>query len=58
VVIINIAMWGGVYLLGIGFARASLRKDEKVLFLSFFGSLMLVPVAALLPSISGLIHIA
>lgn len=57
-VTINIAMWGGIYLLGIGFARAALRKDEKALFLSFFGSLMLVPVAALLPRISELVHIA
>lgn len=57
-VILNIAMWGGIYLIGIGFARASFRKDEKALFLSLVGSFMLLPVAALFPRTSGLIHIA
>jgi hypothetical protein len=58
VVTINIAIWGGIYLIGIGFARAPFRKDEKTLLVSLGGSLMLIPVAALLPRISGLIHIA
>lgn len=56
--ITNIAMWGGIYLIGIGFARAPFRKDEKTLFVSLGGSIMLIPIAALLPRISGVIHIA
>ena len=58
VVTINIAMWGAVYVIGINFARASFRRDEKALFVSLVGSYMLVPVTALLPKTSGLIHIA
>jgi hypothetical protein len=58
VVIVNIAMWGAIYLIGIGFARAPFRKDEKALFMSFMGSLMLIPVSALLPRISGIVHYA
>jgi hypothetical protein len=58
VVTINIALWGSICLIGIGFARAPFRKDEKALFMSFGGSVMLIPVAALFPRISGLLHIA
>jgi hypothetical protein len=57
-VILNIAMWGGIYVIGIGFARAPFRKDEKALFVSLVGGFMLLPVAALCPRTSGLIHIA
>lgn len=58
VVTINIAIWGGIYVIGINFARAPFRRDEKALFVSLVGSFMLLPVAALLPKTSGLIHIA
>lgn len=59
VVIINLAIWGGIYVIGIGFVRAPLfRKDEKALFVALGGSFMLLPVAALFPRTSGLIHIA
>lgn len=58
VVTINIAIWGGIYVIGINFARAPLRGDEKALFVSLVGSFMLLPVAALLPRTGGLIHIA
>ncbi len=44
--------------IGINFARAPFRRDEKALFVSLVGSFMLLPVAALLPKTSGLIHIA
>jgi hypothetical protein len=57
-VTINIAIWGGIYIIGIGLARAPFRKDEKALYVSLAGSLMLNPVAGLLPRISGPIHIA
>jgi len=57
VVTINIAMWACIYLIGIGCARAPLRKDEKALFISFFGNLMLIPFTALIPRISGVVHI-
>jgi hypothetical protein len=57
VVLINLATWGVICLTGVGFARAALRKDEKALFVSFLGSLMLVPIAALVPRISGLVRI-
>jgi hypothetical protein len=39
-------------------ARAPLRKDEKALFISFIGSTMLIPIGALLPRVTGLVHIA
>lgn len=58
VVILNIAMWGGICVIGIGFARAPFRKDEKALFVALVGSYALFPVAALLPRTSGFIHIA
>jgi len=58
VVILNIAMWGGICVIGIGFVRAPFRKDEKALFVSLVGSYMLLPVAALFPRTGGLIHIA
>jgi len=58
VVTINSVLWGGICLIGIGFARAPFRKDEKALFMSFVGSMMLIPVVALLPRVSGLAHIA
>jgi hypothetical protein len=58
VVTIDIAIWGGIYLIGIGFARTPFRKDEKALFVSLGGNLMLIPVAALLPRINGLVHVA
>lgn len=58
VLTINIVLWGTIYLMWIGFARAPFRKDEKALFVSFIGSIMLTPVAALLPRISGLVHLA
>jgi len=58
VVTINIAIWGGIYAIGINFARAPFRRDEKALFVSLVGSFMLLPVAALLPKTSGFIHIA
>jgi len=57
VMTMNIAMWVGIYLVGIGFARAPFRKDEKALFMSFLGSLMLIPVTAVVPRISGAVHI-
>lgn len=58
VVAINIAFWSGIYVMGIGFARAPLRKDEKAILVSLGGTLMLIPIAALFPRISGLVHIA
>lgn len=58
VVTINIAIWGGLYAIGINFARAPFRRDEKTLFVSLVGSYMLFPVAALLPKTNGFIHIA
>jgi len=57
-VTVNIAIWGGIYVIGINFARAPFRRDEKALFVSLVGSFMLLPVAALLPKTSELIHIA
>ncbi len=56
-VTINIAIWGGVCAIAFNFARAPFRRDEKALFVSVVGSFMLLPVAALLPKASGLIHI-
>jgi len=56
--VINIAMWAGIYVIGIGLARAPFRKDEKTLFVSLGGSIMLIPIAALLPRIRGLIDSA
>ena len=58
VVAINIAFWSGIYVMGIGFARAPLRKDEKAILVSLGGTLMLSPIASLFPRISGLVHIA
>jgi len=58
VVPVNIAIWGAIYLIiGIGLARTAFRKDEKALFVSLAGSLMLTPVAGLFPRISGPIRI-
>jgi hypothetical protein len=57
-VIVNIAIWGGIYVIGINFARAPFRRDERALFVSLFAGFMLLPVAALLPKTSGFIHIA
>jgi hypothetical protein len=54
---INVVFWSGIYALGIGFVRADLRKDEKALLVSFGGSLMLIPIAALIRRISGLVQI-
>jgi hypothetical protein len=56
--ILNIVTWGGIYVIGIGFARAPFRKDEKALLVSLVGSFMLLPFAALFPRTSGLIHLA
>jgi len=58
VVTINIAFWAAIYFIGIGFARAQLRKDEKALLFSISGKIMLVPVAALFTRINGLIYFA
>ncbi len=58
VVTINSGMWGGMCLLGIGFARGPFRKDEKVFLTSFIGGVVLSPVAALLPRTSRLVQIA
>src|SRR5271156_1873031 len=57
VVILNIAMWGGICVIGIGFARAPFRKDEKALFVSLVGSFILSPIAALFPRTGGFIHV-
>jgi hypothetical protein len=57
VVIINIAFWGLVYWTGIALAFARLRKDEKALLASYAGVIMLIPVDALLPRISGIVHV-
>jgi hypothetical protein len=57
-VILNIALWGGICVIGVGFISAPFRKDEKALFVSLVGSFMLLPVAALIPRTIGLIHIA
>src|SRR5208282_4521503 len=57
VVIINIAFWGLVYWTGVALAFARLRKDEKALLASYAGVIMLIPVASLLPRISGVVHI-
>jgi hypothetical protein len=54
----NIAIWGAIYAIGIGFARAPFRRDEKTLFVSLVGSIMLQPLAALLPRTTGFIRIA
>jgi hypothetical protein len=56
-VTINIAIWGGICLIGMGFIRAPFRRDEKALFGSFVGSLVLNPVSGLLPRISGVVHV-
>ncbi len=57
VVIINIAFWGLVYWTGVALAFARLRKDEKALLASYAGVIMLIPVDALLPRISGIVHV-
>lgn len=54
---INIAFWGWVSWVGVKLAFANLRKDEKVLLASFVWTIMLDPVAAVLPRISGLVHV-
>ena len=53
----NIAIWGGIYAIGVNLVRAPFRRDEKTLFVSFVGSLMLHPVSALFPRAVGLVHI-
>ncbi|MBZ5719263.1 MAG: hypothetical protein LAO03_02675 [Acidobacteriia bacterium] len=53
----NVAIWGVIYLMGIGFIRTPLQKNEKALFVSLMGSLMLTPVGSLLPRISGVVHV-
>jgi ABC-type Na+ efflux pump permease subunit len=57
VVIINIAFWALVYWTGVALAFARLRKDEKALLASYGGVIMLIPVGALLPRISGAVHV-
>jgi hypothetical protein len=57
VVMINIAFWGLVYWTGVALVFARLRKDEKALLASYAGVIMLIPVAALLPRISGIVHV-
>lgn len=57
-VTINIAIWGGIYAIGVIFVRAPFRRDEKALFVSLLGSFMLLPAAALFPRTIGLVHIA
>jgi hypothetical protein len=57
VVIINIAFWGGVYWMGIALAFGRSRKDEKALLASYAGVIMLIPVRALFPRISGTVHV-
>ena len=56
-VMLNIAMWGGICVIGIGFARAPFRKDEKALLVSLVGSFILSPIAALFPGTSGFVHV-
>lgn len=57
VVIINTAFWGLVYWTGAALAFARLRKDEKALLASYAGVIMLIPVDALLPRISEIVHV-
>jgi hypothetical protein len=57
VVPINIAFWAAIYFAGIGFVRAELRKEEKGLFVSIVGNLMLIPVAALWTRVGGPIRV-
>jgi hypothetical protein len=54
---INIAFWGWIYWIGVALAVARLRKDEKALLASYAGVIMLIPVGALLPRISGVVHV-
>jgi hypothetical protein len=57
VVTFNVAFWGGVYWMGVALAFARFRKDEKAMLASFAGVIMLIPVRALLPRISGVVDI-
>jgi len=52
-VLLNIAIWGGICLIGIGFIRAPLPKTEKAMFGSYTGNAMLVLVGGLFPRIGG-----
>jgi hypothetical protein len=58
VVTINIAIWAGIYAIGLHFIRAPFRRDEKTLFVSLIGSYMLHPVATLFPRTIDLVHVA
>ncbi len=55
VVIINIAFWSAVYWMGVTLPLAHSRKDERALLASFAGLIMLIPVAAIFPRISGVL---
>jgi len=57
VVTINIAFWSWIYWIGGALVFARLRKDEKALLASYAGIIMLIPVRALLPRISGTVHV-
>jgi len=57
VMTMNIAFWAVVYWMGVALAFARLRKDEKALLASYAGVIMLIPVGALLPRISGAVHV-
>lgn len=57
VVIVNVAFWGVIYWTGVALAFARLRKEEKALLESYAGVIMLIPVRALLPRISGTVHV-
>jgi hypothetical protein len=54
---INIAFWGLIYWTGVALVFARLRKAEKALLASYTGVIMLIPVRALFPRISGIVHV-
>jgi len=53
---INLAFWGLVYWIGVALAFARLRKEEKALLFSFAAGIMLIPIGAILPRVSGFVH--
>ena len=57
-VMFNVLIWGVIYLMGIGFIRAPIQRNEKALLVSLVGSLMLTPIAGLLPRVSGVVHVS
>jgi len=53
VVIINVVFYGYVIWLGVVFALSAVRKEEKVIWMTVFGNIILAPIRELFPKISG-----